>query len=122
MIYLVLTKTIKDTLLLAFHPWHCSGLKNVESEMEIFHSWDSYRIVSLVVVDLVVLIEPPVWGVEGQGNCLEKRKPSWNLEYSSSGGASRGPACLTWCVALCGSVLSHVTGLQPCSELPGPKY
>lgn len=62
MIYLVLTKAIKDTLLLAFHPWHCSGLKNVESEMEIFHFWHSCRIVPLVVVDLVVLIEPPAWG------------------------------------------------------------
>lgn len=86
-----------------------------------FHFWDSCRIVPLVVVDLVVLIEPPVWR-GGQGNCLEKGKPSWTLEYSPSEEASRGHACLTWRVALCGSVLSHVTGLQQCSELPGPKY
>lgn len=37
-------------------------IKNVEPEMEIFYSWDSCRIVPLVVVDLVVLIEPPVSG------------------------------------------------------------
>lgn len=42
------------------------------------------------------------------------------MEHSPSGGAS-GHAWLT-CVALCGSALSHGTGQQPCSELPGPKY
>lgn len=57
------TKAIRDTILLAFPPWHCSGLKNIEPEVEIFHSQDSCRIVPLVVVDLVVLIQPPVSGV-----------------------------------------------------------
>lgn len=58
----MLPKAIRDIIPLAFPPWHCSGLKNVEPEMGIFHSQDSCRNVPLVVVDLMVLIEPPVSG------------------------------------------------------------
>lgn len=44
--YFVLTKVIRDTMLLAFPPWRCSRFRNVESEVEVFHSWDSWKIVS----------------------------------------------------------------------------
>lgn len=43
--YFVLTKAIRDTVLLALPPWHCSGFKNVEPKVVIFHSWNSWMVV-----------------------------------------------------------------------------
>lgn len=64
----------------------------------------------LVNEDLVVHTEPLAWWGE---TALEKGRPNWALEYSPSGGASRGHAWLT-CAWLCVAVPSIMS--QGCSS------